>query len=57
MVYIIRKLEDGQLVPIACRRNLQEAQDTIDAMKNYWPGEYLVQTTDQNERTDRTPCA
>jgi len=43
MAYIIlRKLEGGELLPVATFDDLSEAQSLADALYDYWPADYSV---------------
>ena len=42
---ILRKLENGEVMPIASRNDLAEAQDLAESLNFYWPAEYIVRET------------
>ncbi|MGO9589700.1 MAG: hypothetical protein ACLP3K_06600 [Candidatus Acidiferrales bacterium] len=39
---VLRKMENDELLPIASRRNLEEAQGLAESLNAYWPAEYIV---------------
>jgi hypothetical protein len=39
---ILRKLENGEMLPIATRNNLTEAKHLAESLNSYWPAEYIV---------------
>ena len=43
---ILRKLETGELLPIASRNDLEEAKQLAESLNSYWPAEYIVRETE-----------
>jgi hypothetical protein len=39
---ILRKMDNGETLPIASRRNLDEAKELAESLNAYWPAEYIV---------------
>ena len=39
---ILRKLENGEVLPIASRNDLSEAKQLAESLNDYWPAEYIV---------------
>ena len=39
---ILRKLENGEVLPIASRGDLDEAKELAESLNCYWPAEYIV---------------
>ena len=39
---ILRKLENGEVLPIASRNDLEEARELAESLNDYWPAEYIV---------------
>jgi len=39
---ILRKLENGEVLPIASRNDLSEAKQLAESLNAYWPAEYVV---------------
>ncbi len=39
---ILRRMENGEMLPIASRRNLEEAKELAESLNAYWPAEYIV---------------
>jgi hypothetical protein len=39
---ILRKLENGEMLPIASRNNLTEARHLAESLNSFWPAEYVV---------------
>ena len=39
---ILRKLENGEVLPIASRNDLEEAKQLAESLNAYWPAEYIV---------------
>lgn len=39
---ILRKLENGEMLPIASRNDLAEAKQLAESLNFYWPAEYIV---------------
>ena len=42
---ILRKLENGEVLPIATRTDLTEAKQLAESLNSYWPAEYIVRET------------
>ena len=48
-VYIVSKqLETGEVLPIATRNNLQEAEELVVALQEHWPGIYSIRSMADN---------
>jgi len=43
---ILRKLENGEVLPIATRTDLTEAKQLAESLNSYWPAEYIVRETE-----------
>ncbi|MGC2505182.1 MAG: hypothetical protein WA369_00890 [Candidatus Acidiferrales bacterium] len=39
---ILRKLETGEVLPIASRNDLTEARNLAESLNSCWPAEYIV---------------
>jgi hypothetical protein len=39
---ILRRMENGEMLPIASRGNLEEAEELAESLNAYWPAEYIV---------------
>ena len=39
---VVRKLEDGQSVPVGTFQRLSEARGLVAALSEYWPGGYSI---------------
>jgi hypothetical protein len=39
---ILRRMENGEVLPIASRGNLEEAKELAESLNDYWPAEYIV---------------
>jgi hypothetical protein len=53
---ILRKLENGELLPIASRSDLAEARKLAESLYLYWPAEYVVrESTSERERPADPP--
>ena len=39
---ILRKLENGEVLPVASRNDLAEAKQLAESLNSYWPAEYIV---------------
>jgi hypothetical protein len=39
---ILRRMENGEVLPIASRRDLEEAKELAESLNAYWPAEYIV---------------
>jgi hypothetical protein len=50
---VVRKLEDGQEVFVASRKDLLEAEQLIASLMECWPGDYSIQGTDSLSRAFR----
>jgi hypothetical protein len=39
---ILRKLENGEVLPVASRDDLTEARHLAESLNSFWPAEYIV---------------
>jgi hypothetical protein len=39
---VVRRLEDGQVLLIASRKDLEEARRLIESLRAEWPGDYSI---------------
>jgi hypothetical protein len=39
---ILRRLENGELLPIATRNDLTEAKQLAESLNFFWPAEYIL---------------
>jgi len=46
---IYRRLEDGQVLLVASRREACEAENLVTELNQHWPGEYGIQQEDGTE--------
>lgn len=51
--YILRKLETGEAVCVACRETLRQAEQLVANLQELWPADYCI----QKERNDERPVA
>lgn len=49
---ILRKLESGELLPIASRGDLAEAKQLAESLNSYWPAEYIVRESESGAEFD-----
>jgi hypothetical protein len=43
---ILRKMDNGEVLPIASRGNLEEAKQLAKSLNAYWPAEYIVRESE-----------
>lgn len=50
--HVIRKLDNGELLPVTWRADRASAESLLEALAEFWPGEYWIE-----EATSGTgPC-
>ena len=43
---ILRKMGNGEILPIASRNELSEAKELAESLDSYWPAEYIVRESE-----------
>ena len=49
MYRVFRQLENGELVHVAWRDQLEQAVTLVEAFRDGFPGEYLVRDSNEND--------
>jgi hypothetical protein len=49
---ILRKMGNGEMLPIASRSELSEAKELAKALNSYWPAEYIVRESGSGAEFD-----
>ena len=46
---VLRELENGELQEVATHGNLEKAEALVQALKEYWPGVYLIREIENDD--------
>jgi hypothetical protein len=49
--YIFRKLENGELLEVAWRSDIEQAERLVASLHELWPAEYLIQDATDSEES------
>lgn len=56
---ILRKLENGELMQVASRFEVAQAEELVASLNFYWPAEYVVRESASGQQValkTQTPC-
>ena len=49
MYYVFRRLENNELIHVASRDQLEQAVELVEALREGFPGEYVVRDSEEND--------
>jgi hypothetical protein len=46
---VFRELDNGELLDVATHRDMEKAEALVQALKEHWPGVYLIKEIENDE--------